>query len=82
MIVFVTFQQSFNASKLRVDLRFFAEVVSVGVFTAREGLPLLANQLTMLLSADKEDNNNLSVVLSFGKHCGDDYAGLIARKYR
>jgi len=65
-----------------VDLRFFAELVSVGVFRDKEGLPLLANQLALLINNDKEEHNNLSILISFCKHCGDDYAGLLPRKYR
>ena len=71
-----------NPSKYRVDLRFFAELVAVGVFKEREGLPLLANQLGYLINNDKEEHNNLSILTSFCKHCGDDYAGLVPRKYR
>jgi len=71
-----------NASKLRVDLRLFADLISVGVFTEKEGLPVLANQLTLLLTNDREEHNNLSIVLCFCRHCGDDYAGLVPRKFR
>ena len=71
-----------NPSKLRVDLRLFAELVAVGVFTDKEGLPVLANQLTWLTQNDKNEHNNLSIILSFCKHCGDDYAGLLPRKIR
>ena len=71
-----------NPSKLRVDLRFFADLVTTRVFTEKEGLPMLANQLMFLISNDKEEHNNLSIVVSFCKHCGDDYAGLLPRKVR
>jgi len=71
-----------NASKLRVDLRLFADLIAVGVFTEKEGLPVLANQLTLLLTNDREEHNNLSIVLCFCRHCGDDYAGLVPRKFR
>lgn len=30
-----------NPSKLRVDLRLYSELVSAGIFTLKEGLPLL-----------------------------------------
>jgi regulator of nonsense transcripts 2 len=39
-----------NPSKYRVDLRFFAELISVGVIKKREGLTLLANQLGLLMN--------------------------------
>lgn len=71
-----------NPSKYRVDLRFFAELVSVGVIKQKEGLAQLANQLGLLMNNDKEEHNNLSIVTSFCKHCGDDYAGLVPRKFR
>ena len=71
-----------NPSKYRVDLRFFAELVAVGLFRERDGLPLLATQLGYLTNTDKEEHNNLSILTSFCKHCGDDYAGLVPRKYR
>lgn len=65
-----------NASKLRVDLKFFAELIAVGIFTNKMGLPLLGNTLTTLINQDKEEFNNLSIVLSFCRHCGEEYAGL------
>ncbi|KAK6176702.1 hypothetical protein SNE40_014951 [Patella caerulea] len=71
-----------NASKYRVDLRLFAELLSVEVISFKEGLPILANQLSYLINNDKEEHNHLSIISSFCKHCGDDYAGLIPRKYR
>lgn len=71
-----------NLSKYRVDLRFFAELVSVGLFTEKEGLPVLANQLSILVNSDKEEHNNLSIISSFCKHCGDDYVGIVPRRYR
>lgn len=71
-----------NPSKIRVDLRFYAELISCGVFTLKEGLPLLGNLLTVLTQSDKEEHSNLNILLSFCRHCGEDYAGLIARKFR
>ena len=71
-----------NPSKLRVDLRLFADLISCGVFSEKTGLPVLANQLTLLIANDKDEHNNLSIILSFCKHCGDDYAGLLPQKYR
>lgn len=69
-----------NPSKMRVDLRFYAELVSVGIFTNKVGLPLLGACLTALISQDKDEHSNLSIILSFCRHCGDEYAGLVPRK--
>lgn len=71
-----------NLSKTRVDLRFFAELVACGVFTQKEGLPVLKSLLTFLTTSDREDHSNLSILLSFCRHCGDDFAGLVPRRVR
>lgn len=68
-----------NPSKLRVDLRFFAELISSGIFSNKIGLPLLGTVLTSLISQDKEDYSNLSIILSFCRHCGEEYAGLVQK---
>ena len=66
-----------NPSKMRVDLRLYSELVSVGVFSLKVGLPLLGNVLTTLVTQDKESLSNTAIIISFCKHCGEDYAGLI-----
>ncbi|XP_034251967.1 regulator of nonsense transcripts 2 isoform X2 [Thrips palmi] len=66
-----------NPSKLRVDLRLYGDLVSVSLFPLPKALTLLGQILSSLINADKEDHNNASVILSFCKHCGEDYAGLI-----
>ncbi|KAJ8261775.1 hypothetical protein GJAV_G00158270 [Gymnothorax javanicus] len=71
-----------NVSKLRTDLRFIAELTVVGLFTDREGLSLVYEQLKAIIGADRETHTHVSVVISFCKHCGDDVAGLVPRKVR
>ncbi|KAH0546179.1 regulator of nonsense transcripts 2 isoform X1 [Cotesia glomerata] len=71
-----------NPSKLRVDLRFYAELVNAGIFTHKQGLPLLGSVLTVLINMDKEEHNNANIILSFCRHCGEDYAGLVPKKIR
>ncbi|XP_020710978.2 regulator of nonsense transcripts 2 isoform X2 [Athalia rosae] len=71
-----------NPSKLRVDLRFYAELVNAGIFTHKQGLPLLGSVLTVLINMDKEEHNNVTIILSFCRHCGEDYAGLLPRRIR
>ena len=73
---------SINSSKMRIDLRLFAELISSGVFPPKEGLQALGNLLILLTDKDKETHNNLNIILSFCRHCGDDYAGFLPRKYR
>ncbi|XP_072181831.1 regulator of nonsense transcripts 2-like [Diadema setosum] len=69
-------------SKIRVELRFLAELIVGGIFTEKEGVPLLNNLLSSIMKADKENHNNISIIISFTKHCGEDYAGIVPRKQR
>lgn len=71
-----------NSSKLRVDIRLYAELIAVGIFVNKTGLPLLGNVLTVLINMDRDDHNNIPILLSFCKHCGEDYAGLVPKKVR
>ena len=45
--------KSFNVSKLRVDLRLYCELISVGIIALKEGLSLLGKTLTTLIASDK-----------------------------
>ena len=67
-----------NPSKMRVDLRLYCELVVVGVIPLKTGLPLVGHVLTSLVAQDKNENNisNTAIIVSFCKHCGDDFAGL------
>uniref|UniRef100_A0A8C9XP43 Regulator of nonsense transcripts 2 n=1 Tax=Sander lucioperca TaxID=283035 RepID=A0A8C9XP43_SANLU len=71
-----------NVSKLRTDLRFIAELTIVGLFTDKEGLSLIYEQLKNIIGTDRETHTHVSVVISFCKHCGDDIAGLLPRKVK
>ncbi|EMP38843.1 Regulator of nonsense transcripts 2 [Chelonia mydas] len=71
-----------NITKLRTDLRFIAELTIVGIFTDKEGLSLIYEQLKNIINADRETHAHVSVVISFCRHCGDDIAGLVPRKVK
>ncbi|KAG1932589.1 regulator of nonsense transcripts 2 isoform X2 [Pimephales promelas] len=71
-----------NVSKLRTDLRFIAELTIVGLFTDKEGLSLIYEQLKNIIGTDRETHTHVSVIISFCKHCGDDIAGLMPRKVK
>ena len=64
-----------NPSKLRVDIRLFGDLVAVGVFPSKEGLSLLGGLISLLIAGDGEDRGNAGFILSFCRHCGEDYAG-------
>ncbi|XP_016994688.2 regulator of nonsense transcripts 2 [Drosophila takahashii] len=69
-----------NPSKPRVDLRLFAELVSSGVIQMKPGLAQLGVVLVHLIAQDKDDHSNFSIILSFCRHCGEEYAGLVPQK--
>lgn len=69
-----------NPSKMRVDLKFYCELLNVGIFTNKTGLPLLGQVLTNLINQDKEEHSNISIILSFCKHVGEEFAGLQSRR--
>jgi regulator of nonsense transcripts 2 len=69
-----------NPSKYRVDLRFFAELVTINVLPEKDSLSLLGNQLTILTTYDKEFAN-ISIITSFCKNCGEDFANLVPKKF-
>ncbi|XP_051976822.1 LOW QUALITY PROTEIN: regulator of nonsense transcripts 2-like [Xyrauchen texanus] len=71
-----------NVSKLRTDLRFIAELTIVGLFTDKEGLSVIYEQLKTIIGTDREMHTHVSVIISFCKHCGDDIAGLVPRKVK
>ncbi|OCT89218.1 regulator of nonsense transcripts 2 isoform X1 [Xenopus laevis] len=71
-----------NITKLRTDLRFVAELTIIGIFTDKEGLSLIYEQLKYIINADRESHTHVSVVISFCRHCGDDIAGLVPRKVK
>lgn len=82
LLTFKSTDKITNSSKLRVDIRFYAELVTVGIFANKTGLPLLGNVLTVLINMDKEEHHNIPILLSFCKHCGEDYAGLVPKKIK
>ncbi len=53
-----------------------------GLFTDKEGLSLIYEQLKNIISTDRETHTHVSVIISFCKHCGDDIAGLVPRKVK
>ncbi|KAF7635745.1 hypothetical protein Mgra_00004837 [Meloidogyne graminicola] len=55
-----------NPSKLRVDLRFFTELLLNGIF-GREGLQFLGSVLAFLVNTDKVEHLNTSVLMPFCK---------------
>lgn len=72
-----------NPTKLRVDLRFFADLISRGILPEKEALQVLGGLLSFLINYDKEEHNNVAIIISFTKFCGSEYAGLaVPRKYR
>lgn len=60
-----------NLSKIRVDLRLFAELVVSGVFPLKDSFPILMNVLYYLMVFDKNSHQNSSAILTFCKGCSE-----------
>ena len=71
-----------NINKVRTDFRFATEVTVAGIFSDKEGLTLIHNHLCAVVSADREQHDLMSVIISICKYCGEDLAGLVPRKHR
>lgn len=72
-----------NVSKYRVSLRLLGELVISGVFPKLpEGIKMLHTVLSNIVNADKESHSYVPVIISFARHCGEDFAGFTSRKQR
>lgn len=69
-----------NHSKIRVDLRIFAELLLAGIFDLKDGFPILLNLLYYLMVYDKNNRQNANAILAFCKGCGDEFLGLAHKK--
>ncbi|CAF1357416.1 unnamed protein product [Rotaria sordida] len=70
-----------NLSKVRVDLRLFAELITVHVLPINQSINHLLTTLTALINNDK-DFSNLTILISFCRLCGEDYADIFSSKIR
>jgi len=68
-----------NSSKFRVDLRLYAELITVHVLPVNLSTQNLLNILNLLMNNDKEFTN-LSILISFCRFCGEDYAEIFPTK--
>ena len=73
---------SSSVSKLRTDFRFVTDLTTSGIFTDKEGLTLIHNQLCAIIASDREQHDLMTVIISLCKYCGEDLAGLVPRKHR
>lgn len=68
-----------NLSKVRVDLRLFAELITVHVLPMNQSINHLVSILNALMNNDKEFSN-LTILISFCRLCGEDYADIFSSK--
>ena len=81
-------QISATGSKLRVDLRLFAELLIVGILPLKDAFQVLTNSICYLMS-DKNIMQNANALSTLFKGCSDELLGLVpvrvqqlATKYR
>lgn len=76
-------EKSALVPRLRTATRLIGELILDGVYTCTdEGLQLLVNILQSLMNADKSSFSYAPVMLTIVRHCGEDLAGIVGRKYR
>ncbi|PSN50477.1 hypothetical protein C0J52_10707 [Blattella germanica] len=66
--------------KLNVDLKFYVELMNVGILSHQDAFPLITVVLTMAVNHDKVEYNNINLLTSFYRHCKEGYA--VPRKMR
>lgn len=52
------------------------------MFPEQRGLGVLASQLTQLVNMDRDGHSNVNILISFCRHCADDYMGVLPRRIR
>ncbi|KAH9413413.1 Regulator of nonsense transcripts upf2 [Dermatophagoides pteronyssinus] len=72
----------FNASKMRIDIKIFTELILSGIFSTKDSLPALGNLLTILTNSDKESHKNLNILIVFCRSYGVEFAGIYPRRQR
>ena len=70
-----------NLSKLRVDVRFYCDLIAIGILNTKEALPILGGLLTSL-TGNTEDLSNIGIIQTFCRYCGEDFAGLVPRRFK
>lgn len=74
-------ERSANVSRFRVSLRLFGELTISGVFSQlEESLKSIKTILTNIINCDKESHVYVQIVISFARHCGEDFAGVLPRR--
>lgn len=69
-----------NPSKIRVDLRLFAELMVSGLFPLKDSFPVLMSSLYCLMICDQNSHQNANAILTFCKGCGEEIHGLVPRR--
>lgn len=74
-------ERTANVSKFRVSLRLFGELIIIGVFS-ENSIQALKVILSNIINCDKESHVYVQIVISFARHCGEDFAGVLPRRHR
>lgn len=72
-----------HVSKLRTSTRLLGELILDGAYGSLEdGVNLLINILQAIVNNDQNSFVFAPVILTIVRHCGEDLAGIVPRKYR
>jgi regulator of nonsense transcripts 2 len=75
-------ERAANVTRFRVTLRLLGELILSGVLLLEETVKLIRDILSNLINCDKESHIYVQVVISFARHCGEDFAGVLPRRQR
>lgn len=65
-----------------MDLILFADLNAIGLFLENDSVRLLASQLTALTNGDTENFSSIGTIISFCRHCVDDWLGIVPHRIR
>ena len=71
-------------SRLRIDTRYLAELTVVGILAEKDGLNLLSNFLTSILTSSNAASSTdvISFAISFVTFSGEDFAGIATKQIK
>ncbi|KAK3753991.1 hypothetical protein QZH41_009266, partial [Actinostola sp. cb2023] len=76
-------ERTANVSRFRVSLRLFGELIIIGVFChLEESIKVIKAILSNIINCDKDSHVYVQIIISFARHCGEDFAGVLPRRHR
>lgn len=75
-------ERAANVSRFRVMLRLLGELILSGVFSLEDSVKSIRDILSNIINCDKDSHVYVQVIISFARHCGEDFAGVLPRRQK